>query len=196
MEQTITKLLIMVEVEGTTCGIKLSDEALPKMLQRIAELSPDQNLVVYPMPNQSAFEDVMRKSAAPVAADAGKAVEVDGTIFPDTDYAHCLHCGDFRCLSVETDGRYRFVQCGCGARGPGVGRSGNEVNGMLDLDVADNAARRAWNTRVGSNGRAEIEARLREVYERLDQHAEAGTKPHAGLIRAKDKWEGLLAQLS
>lgn len=118
------------------------------------------------------------------------------TAFPDIHYAHCPHCGEHFGMGLGTDGRgCGFVQCFCGARGPSVERSDFIQDGVFDLEGFDAATRRAWNLRAGSNGRAELEAKLVNLAERMKMHTDRGNEPPAGMFSEKSMWEGHLAML-
>lgn len=68
MAGKFTKVLFAVELDGKPYGVELESDKLQQLLHRAAELSPDGQLSLSPMPNQQMFEVVMRKT--PAAAKA------------------------------------------------------------------------------------------------------------------------------
>lgn len=111
------------------------------------------------------------------------------TMFPDKYYAHCAHCGEHEGMGLASEHGRGFVLCFCGARGPTVNRSDFvDSAGKFDLDGFDATTRRAWNTRAGSDGRAELEAKLVDVANRMDVHIEAYEEPPAGMFKEREMW--------
>ena len=64
MAGKFTKVLFAVELDGKPYGVELESDKLQQLLHRAAELSPDGQLSLSPMPNQQMFEVVMRKTSA------------------------------------------------------------------------------------------------------------------------------------
>lgn len=119
------------------------------------------------------------------------------TGFPDIHYAHCPFCGEHFGMGLGSDGRGRgFVQCFCGARGPSVQRSDFIKDGVFDLPGFDAATRRAWNERGGSDGRAELEAQLANLAERMQMHTDRGNEPPDAMYHEMAMWESHLATIS
>lgn len=99
-------------------------------------------------------------------------------------------------MGLSSDGRGRgYVQCFCGARGPFVERRDFTQDGVFDLAGFDAATRRAWNMRGSSDGRAELQAKLDDLTERMKIHTALGTKPPAGMFEEKSMWESYLSKL-
>lgn len=123
------------------------------------------------------------------------------TAFPDKEYAHCPFCGEHFGMGLSSDGRGRgFVQCYCGARGPNVERKDFIQEGVFDLAGFDAATRRAWNIRGTSDGRAELQAKLTNLSERMKIHATLALNPAdspnvISFAEERAIWEGYLTQL-
>lgn len=64
MAGKFTKVLLAVELDGKPYGVELESDKLLQLLNRAAELSPDGQLSLSPMPNQQMFDVVMRKTPA------------------------------------------------------------------------------------------------------------------------------------
>jgi hypothetical protein len=62
------------------------------------------------------------------------------------------------------------------------------LDGHFDLAAYDAATRRAWNTRAGSDGRAELEAKLVDLANRMAVHIEAGNEPPEGMFKERQMW--------
>ena len=89
------------------------------------------------------------------------------SLFPDTDYAHCPHCGTSEGMGLSCANGKWFVLCICGAQGPGVLRSEFLTGVSLDVKKMDNAARKVWNSRAGSDGIPELQIALNDAVGRM-----------------------------
>lgn len=125
---------------------------------------------------------------------------ISDTYFPDTEFAHCPFCGAHQGMGFRSAGglelarRMQFVECDCGARGPSVRAADYEiVFGCLDQVALDNATRRAWNLRANSNGIPELEAKLKDASQRMNDHAIAVDNPVDPFVAELRGWAALLA---
>lgn len=115
------------------------------------------------------------------------------TMFPDKHYAHCTHCGEHDGMGLVSQCGRGFVECVCGARGSAIERNAFvQLDGQLDMEGFDASIRRAWNTRAGSDGRAELEAKFVDVANRMAVHIEAGNEPPEGMFKERQMWLGYL----
>lgn len=115
------------------------------------------------------------------------------TYFPETEYAHCPHCGAHEGMGLVSEHGYAFVMCLCGARGPRVERA-QFKNGMsFDIRAMDAATRAAWNHRAGSNGLAELQAKVNDCVQRMRCAREAYGSVSEGFFTELEKWSDLLS---
>lgn len=88
--------------------------------------------------------------------------------FPDNKYAHCPYCGSFEGMGLCSARQGTFVRCFCGAQGPTIQRATFvSADGQLDLAGLDNATRRAWNKRAGSDGLVELQDQINDAVGRM-----------------------------
>jgi hypothetical protein len=60
--QKFTKVLLAVELDGKPYGVELVGDKLLQLLHRAAELSPNGQLSLNPLPNQRIFDAVFEKT--------------------------------------------------------------------------------------------------------------------------------------
>lgn len=113
------------------------------------------------------------------------------TFFPDHRYAHCLECGLAEGQGLVTDGVHSFVRCWCGAEGGKVLRADFVIDGHLDVAAYDNAARRAWNVRDGSDGVPEILDQIKDINLTIKSFADDGKLLPKSLLKETEYWVGL-----
>lgn len=70
MAEKFTKVLLAVELDGKPYGVELERDLFQLVIQRAADLSPDGELSLSPMPNKKMFEVVMCKTPAQPAGMA------------------------------------------------------------------------------------------------------------------------------
>ncbi len=61
--QKFTKVLFAVELDGKPYGVELEGDKLLQLLHLAAELSPNGQLSLSPLPNQRIFDAVFEKTA-------------------------------------------------------------------------------------------------------------------------------------
>ncbi len=116
------------------------------------------------------------------------------TSFPDSEYAHCPYCGNHDGMGLVSDRGHQFVQCVCGARGQAVERGAFEANGRIDIAAMDAATRRAWNTRAGSNGVLELEAKVLDTVRRMNYFSSVAGRSVQPFVQEIQMWSEYLAR--
>ena len=116
------------------------------------------------------------------------------TFFPDSEYAHCPYCGSHEGIGLVRERGRQFVQCVCGARGQAVERSAFESNAHIDVAAMDAATRRAWNTRAGSNGVFELEAKVLDTVQRMNYFAYVAGRSVQPFVQEIQMWSEHLAR--
>ena len=120
--------------------------------------------------------------------------QVTQTFFPDSEYAHCPYCGSHEGMGMVSERGLQFVQCMCGARGQAVERSAFETNGSIDVAAMDAATRRAWNTRAGSDGVLELQAKVLDTVQRMNYFASVAGRSVQSFVAEIQMWSEHLAR--